>query len=611
MDKNINYMIEKCRPFWCNRTLPQVYDDSLSFEELLYHIFAKINECIDTVNSWSELAKKLDEILKDIDATLKKEIIAILKKWYEDGTLADIIKDTLKDWIAENAQELLSSATKEQNLDMRRIHSITAVMQDSSTDSVNQEHYSYCQGACTFEYGGKLYAAFYLICQNNGSYTKNDNGNLRIYNITDAKYMCGDNFSFGHGNDICYNPNDHCLYVAYSAEYKNSTTQTPSANVAKIKLNGNVTGMTLIDTKNFSAYSKSVSSVCYDNVSNAMYIGEGYNIYKITDWASAKCTLYLGLDGVVKAGTRGSKFFSKDAIVQTNAVHGDYAYFLRYKPNALVRYNIKAKIFDLIYTFGECLDNGMYRTGEMEAFTIDKDDNCYIIDTQHLMYKPVNGLDMTQVFVQNLRNFNAMGTQNSVAYDQTTKTIHVDSSYTGYTPTGSSERPFRSIPEAVVFCTTSQWTRGKHCYIRPHSDSMFPVYITGYETPITIQCLDSTGGRFKMGNIFVDAARVGLDNISVYNVVPKYAFDLMPKIWNDTVVGCRSGQMTSQSNVIFHSAYNNVSPTVYHIHLDRSIWTNTAEMESTNPAFMAENSICCTHGWITPEGHGGAFNILN
>lgn len=609
MDKNINYMIEKCRPFWCNRTLPQVYDDSLSFEELLYHIFAKINECIDTVNSWSELAKKLDEILKDIDATLKKEIIAILKKWYEDGTLADIIKDTLKDWIAENAQELLSSATKQQQLDMRRILSITAVMQDGNSDTIEQEHYSYCQGACTFEYGGKLYAAMYLICQNNStSYTKNDNGNLRIYNITDQKFMCQDHFSFGHGNDMCYNPNEHCLYVAYSAEYKNSDSKSPSANVAKIKLNGSVTGMTLVDTKNFASYLPAVSSVCYDNVSNAMYIGESYKIFKITDWKSATCTPFLSLDGIIKQGERGSKFFSLDAVIQTNMVHGDYAYFLRYQPNALIRYNIKAKVFDLIYTFGECLDNGMYRTGEMEAFTIDKDDNCYIIDTQHLMYKPLNGLDMTQVFVQNLRNFNAMGTRNSVAYDQTTKTIYVDSDYKGYTPTGSTEKPFRSVAEAITFCTTSQWTRGKHCYIRPHSDSKYPCYITGYETPITIQCI---GTRYNIGNVFIDAARVGFDNVSITNVVPANAFKSVAGIWQDAVVAVRAGQCTAQSNVIFHATNGYVANADYHVHLDKAIWSNVANMESSNAKFLAENSICCTHGWITPEGHGGAFNILN
>ena len=467
MDKNINYMIEKCRPFWCNRTLPQVYDDSLSFEELLYHIFAKINECIDTVNSWSEMAKKLESILNDIDATLKEEIIAILEKWYEDGTLKEIIQSTLADYVTKNGQALMAMATKSKVLDMKRAWRITRTMQDGESTSVEQEHYSYCQGACKFVRNNKTYFAFYLICQNNSTtYTRNDNGELAIYCLTDGRFVMSDNFSFGHGNDICYNPDENALYVAYSSEWKNSSTQSPSANVAKVQLSSDMTSMKVSDTKNFSKYLKAVSSVSYDATDKSMYIGEGFDIYKVTSWASATATSFLELQDAVDSYSKGSRFFTRDAVVQTNAVCGDYAYFLRYKPNSLIRYNIKAGIFDMVYSIPAVMSNGMYRVGECEAFTIDTNGDFWLIDTQHLMYKPVNALDMTQVFVDNLWNFQAQGTVNPVAYDQTTKTIYVDGTKNyGYNPDGTSDYPFGSLPEAVVFCKTSDWTRGKHCYI--------------------------------------------------------------------------------------------------------------------------------------------------
>ena len=41
-------MIDKIR-FWCNKILPLVYDDSLSYYEVLCKISAKLNEVIDKI----------------------------------------------------------------------------------------------------------------------------------------------------------------------------------------------------------------------------------------------------------------------------------------------------------------------------------------------------------------------------------------------------------------------------------------------------------------------------------------------------------------------------------------------------------------------------------
>jgi hypothetical protein len=615
MDKNINYMIEKCRPFWCNRTLPQVYDDSLSFEELLYHIFAKINECIDTVNSWSEMAKKLESILNDIDATLKKEIIAILKKWYEDGTLKEIIKSTLADYVSKNGQALMAMATKSKVLDMKRVWRITRTMQDGNSKSVEQEHYSYCQGACKFLRNGKTYFAFYLICQNNSNiYTRNDNGELAIYNLTDGKFVMSDNFSFGHGNDICYNPDENALYVAYSSEWKNSNTRSPSANVAKVQLSSDMNSMRVSDTKNFSKYLEAVSSVSYDATDKSMYIGEGFDIYKITNWASATATPFLNLQNAVDGYAKGSRFLTRGATVQTNAVCGNYAYFLRYKPNSLIRYNIKAGMFDMTYSIPTVMSNGMYRVGECEAFTIDTNGDFWLIDTQHLMYKPVNALDMTQVFVDNLWNFQAQGTVNPVAYDQTTKTLYVDGSKNyGYNPDGTSDYPFSSLPEAVVFCKTSDWTRGKTCYIKLKSNSIYPIFYTGGDTTLVLQEEDPSNLKgYYIGNVFADGSKIVIDSLHIKNVVPydisdkQYRnsegklVDYISEIWKYSVMAGRAADITIQSDTYF-SREDKAGLAKYHVHLNRCTWRNPGTIKAGKPIFYAENSICKTAGWVTAD----------
>lgn len=69
-------MIRNLR-FFCQRVLPVVYDDSLSFQELLYKVVAKLNEVINVTN--------------DTEAAIEADVREILNEWMEDGTLDYII----------------------------------------------------------------------------------------------------------------------------------------------------------------------------------------------------------------------------------------------------------------------------------------------------------------------------------------------------------------------------------------------------------------------------------------------------------------------------------------------------------------------------------------
>ena len=65
--------------YWCFKILPLVYDDSLSYYELLCKVVAKLNEVIKELDT-SEV--NVYEIVKDI-----------LDEWKDDGTLAQIINN--------------------------------------------------------------------------------------------------------------------------------------------------------------------------------------------------------------------------------------------------------------------------------------------------------------------------------------------------------------------------------------------------------------------------------------------------------------------------------------------------------------------------------------
>lgn len=49
--------------FWCQKVLPLVFDDSLSYYEVLCKLSAKLNEVINTIN---QIAPNIIQIAKDI-----------------------------------------------------------------------------------------------------------------------------------------------------------------------------------------------------------------------------------------------------------------------------------------------------------------------------------------------------------------------------------------------------------------------------------------------------------------------------------------------------------------------------------------------------------------
>lgn len=69
--------------WWVQRVLPLVYDDSLSYYELLAKVIDKVNELI--------------AIVDDIELDIKKEVTEIMNQWLEDGTLEDVIQAALQD----------------------------------------------------------------------------------------------------------------------------------------------------------------------------------------------------------------------------------------------------------------------------------------------------------------------------------------------------------------------------------------------------------------------------------------------------------------------------------------------------------------------------------
>lgn len=96
--------------YWCQLVLPAVFDDSLSYYELVAKVVAKLNEVIDSNN---ELAGYVAVNTRDI-AQLKRDV-ELLESEFEKikgGKYASLYIEAMRKWIAENLVEIVGQIVK-------------------------------------------------------------------------------------------------------------------------------------------------------------------------------------------------------------------------------------------------------------------------------------------------------------------------------------------------------------------------------------------------------------------------------------------------------------------------------------------------------------------
>lgn len=105
--------------FWCQKVLPLVYDDSLSYYELLCKLVKHLEEAfgeLDTMSNdianlqalYVELKKMVDGYLSD--EKLREQIDAKLDEMVEDGTFDEIVGDATLDFLRNKVDEYIESA---------------------------------------------------------------------------------------------------------------------------------------------------------------------------------------------------------------------------------------------------------------------------------------------------------------------------------------------------------------------------------------------------------------------------------------------------------------------------------------------------------------------
>lgn len=109
-------MIDKLK-YWCNKILPLVYDDSLSYYEVLCKTSAKLNEVIESTNglldAWNTYKNDIDKAFGEYTAGLDKKFDALSDKMSADFLrYKDIVNNTIRDEFAAQERRLKAQDDK-------------------------------------------------------------------------------------------------------------------------------------------------------------------------------------------------------------------------------------------------------------------------------------------------------------------------------------------------------------------------------------------------------------------------------------------------------------------------------------------------------------------
>lgn len=109
-------MIDNLR-YWCNKILPLVYDDSLSYYEVLCKTRAKLNEVIDSTNgllaAWNTYKNDIDKAFGEYTAGLDKKFADLTDKIDADFLrYKDIVNDTIRDEFSTQERRLKAQDDK-------------------------------------------------------------------------------------------------------------------------------------------------------------------------------------------------------------------------------------------------------------------------------------------------------------------------------------------------------------------------------------------------------------------------------------------------------------------------------------------------------------------
>lgn len=91
--------------FWCQKVLPAVYDDSLSYYELLCKVVDYLNKVIDELNTQGDAITELQENVAALDLAFAE---------FKEHGFDDYYAAQVERWVAQNLDAVLKAFVKKQ-----------------------------------------------------------------------------------------------------------------------------------------------------------------------------------------------------------------------------------------------------------------------------------------------------------------------------------------------------------------------------------------------------------------------------------------------------------------------------------------------------------------
>lgn len=86
--------------FWCQKVLPAVYDDSLSYYELLCKVIDYLNNVIDELNNHSDAITEIQESIESLNKAFDE---------FKEHGFDDYYAEQVEKWIASNMNAILKA----------------------------------------------------------------------------------------------------------------------------------------------------------------------------------------------------------------------------------------------------------------------------------------------------------------------------------------------------------------------------------------------------------------------------------------------------------------------------------------------------------------------
>lgn len=201
--------------FWCQKVLPAVYDDSLSYYELLCKVIKYLNDVIKLTNTQSDAITELQE-------TLAK---------FMEGTFDPYIEEKIDKWFEENEPEITQQIADLEEI--VNIHvdgvTVTPILLGTMVFSTTNNMYGHPGGVCSN--GEREYLFIQPEPYTNTSYLTNFS--IKSNEWTQQKTTG----TMAHCNSAAYNPHNDKIYVAPVFDYSNDS-QTPTNYIKSCNTSG-------------------------------------------------------------------------------------------------------------------------------------------------------------------------------------------------------------------------------------------------------------------------------------------------------------------------------------------------------------------------------------